>query len=298
MDESEFSPPTRRWLGEGRRVEVDGRRLFVFERGEGPAILLLHGFPTSCYDWRGVVDVLSADFRCLAFDFPGYGLSDKPLAYSYSLFQQTDAVEGLARALGVTEAHVVSHDVGQTVHAELLAREQEERLAFRITSSTILNGSTLQDKATVTQFQSLLASNETLPQAIAVCENVSAIYIEGLKALMKRPEALSEEDAKVMEELLLYQDGNRRIPALASYMRERYIHRERWLGALKRTETPIQLVWADGYPVANVEMGRALSKELPQAHYIELSGLGPFLLIDDPSAVAKHILKFIRAVSP
>ena len=193
---------------------------------------------------------------------------------------------------------MVSHDVGQTVHAELLAREQEERLAFHITSSTILNGSTLQDKATVTQFQRLLASNETLPQAIAVCENVSAIYIEGLKALMKRPEALSEEDATVMEELLLYQDGNRRIPALSAYMRERYIHRERWLGALKRTETPIQLVWADGDPVANVEMGRALSKELPQAHYIELSGLGHFLLIEDPSTVAKHILKFIRAVSP
>ena len=298
MDESGFSSPTQRWLAEGRHVEVDGQRLFVYERGEGPAILLLHGFPTSCYDWRGVVDVLSANFRCVAFDFPGYGLSDKPLAYSYSLFQQTDAVEGLARALGVTEAHVVSHDVGQTVHAELLAREQEERLAFRITSSTILNGSTLQDKATVTQFQRLLASNETLPQAIAICENVSAIYIEGLKALMKRPEALSEEDAKVMEELLLYQDGNRRIPALSAYMRERYIHKERWLSALKRTQTPIQLVWADGDPVANVEMGRALSKELPQAHYIELSGLGHFLLIEDPSAVAKHILKFIRAVSP
>ncbi len=298
MDESEFSPPTRRWLGEGRRVEVDGKRLFVYERGEGPPVLLLHGFPTSCYDWRGVVDVLSPEYRCLTFDFPGYGLSDKPLAYSYSLFQQTDAVEGLARALSVTEAHVVSHDVGQTVHAELLAREQEERLAFRIASSTILNGSTMQEAATVTQFQRLLGANETLPQAIAICENVSAIYIEGLKALMKRPEALSQEDATVMEELLLYQDGNRRIPALSAYMRERYIHRERWLGALKRTETPIQLVWADGDPVANVQMGRALSKELPQAHYIELSGLGHFLLIEDPSTVAKHILKFIRAVSP
>ncbi|MCH7523180.1 MAG: alpha/beta hydrolase [Chloroflexi bacterium] len=189
-------------------------------------------------------------------------------------------------------------DSSASLTPELLAREQEERLAFRITSSTILNGSTLQDKATVTQFQRLLASNETLPQAIAICENVSAIYIEGLKALMKRPEALSEEDATVMEELLLYQHGNRRIPALSAYMRERYIHRERWLGALKRTETPIQLVWADGDPVANVEMGRALSKELPQAHYIELSGLGHFLLIEDPSTVAKHILKFIRAVSP
>ena len=298
MDASEFSPPTIRWLSEGRHVEVDGQRLFVYERGEGPTILLLHGFPTSCYDWRGVVDILSAEYRCVAFDFPGYGLSDKPVAYSYSLFQQTDALQGLVQALGIKEAHVVSHDVGQTVHAELLAREQEGRLSFPILCSTLLNGSTLQDKATVTQFQRLLASNETLPQAIAICENVSEIYIEGLKALMKRPEALSEEDANVMEELLLYQDGNRRIPALSAYMRERYIHRERWLGALKRTEMPIQLVWADADPVANLEMGRALSKELPQAHYIELSGLGHFLLVEDPSTVAKHILKFTRTVSP
>ncbi len=298
MDVSDFSAPTRRWLEEGRHIELDGQRLFVYERGQGPTILLLHGFPTSCYDWRGVVSALSAEYHCLAFDFPGYGLSDKPVAYSYSLFQQADALEGLAKALGITEAHVVSHDVGQTVHAELLARQLERALTFRILCSTLLNGSTLQDKATVTQFQRLLASNETLPQAIAICDNVSAIYIEGLKALMKRPEALSKEDATVMEELLLYQDGNRRIPALSAYMRERYIHRERWLDALKRTETPIQLVWADGDPVANVEMGRALSKELPQAHYIELSGLGHFLLIEDPSTVAKHILKFIRAVSP
>ena len=172
-------------------------------------------------------------YRCVAFDFPGYGLSDKPVAYSYSLFQQTDVVEGIARALDIAEAHVVSHDVGQTVHAELLAREQEGRLAFRILSSTLLNGSTLQDKATITPIQRLLGSNETLPQAIAICENLSVNYVQSLKAIMKRPQAVSDEDAAVMEELLLYQEGNRRLPALAGYMRERYLHRERWLGAFK-----------------------------------------------------------------
>src|SRR3990170_6208960 len=111
----EFSAATRRWMAEGRHVEVDGRRIFVYERGSGPSVLLLHGFPTSCYDWRGVISLLSEGCRCLAFDFLGYGLSDKPVAYSYSLFQQTDSVEGLARALDITEAHVVSHDVGQTI---------------------------------------------------------------------------------------------------------------------------------------------------------------------------------------
>ena len=294
MNESEFSEPTRRWLAEGTHVEVGGRRIFVYERGQGPTVLLMHGFPTSCYDWRGIVSRMSDSYRCVAFDFPGYGLSDKPVAYSYSLFQQADVVESLTRSLAVAEAHVVSHDVGQTVHAELLAREQEGRLQFRIITSTILNGSTLMDKATITPFQSLLASNETLPQAIALCENVGDNYIDGLKALMKRPDAVGDEDASVITELLLYQDGNRRIPALSGYMRERYVHKDRWVGALKRTESPIQFVWADGDPVANVEMGRALSKEVPQGLYTELAGLGHFLLMEDPETVAGHILEFIR----
>jgi len=289
----EFSAATRRWLADGRHIEVGGQRIFLYERGSGPAVLLLHGFPTSCYDWRGVASILANEFRCVAFDFPGYGLSDKPVAFSYSLFQQTDVVEGVAQALAIADAHVVSHDVGQTVHAELLAREQEGRLPLRILSSTLLNGSTLQDKATITPIQRMLGSNETLPQAIAICENLSVNYVQSLKAIMKRPQAVSDEDAAVMEELLLYQQGNRRLPALAGYMRERYLHRERWLGAFKAA-APIQVVWADGDPIANLEMGRALSAELPQARYTELPGLGHFLLIEDPGAVAGAVLDFIR----
>ena len=293
MDAEAFSEPTQRWLAAGRHIEAGGLRLFVYERGTGETVLLLHGFPTSCYDWRGVIDVLSPGYRCVALDFPGYGLSDKPVAYSYSLFQQTDAAEGLARALGIAEAHIVSHDVGQTVHAELLAREQEGRLALRILSSTLLNGSTLQDKATITPIQKLLSANETLPQAMAICENVGSNYLDGLRAIMKRPQAISAEDAAVMEELLAYQEGNRRLPALAGYMRERYLHRERWLSAFKAA-APIQIVWADGDPIANVEMGRALSEELPQARYTELPGLGHFLLIENPEAVAGLVLNFVR----
>ena len=294
MDESQFSEPTRLWLQSGRRLEIEGKRIFIYERGQGPAVLLLHGFPTSGYDWRGVIDGLTEAYRCVALDFPGYGLSDKPAAYSYSLFQQADVVEGLAKTLDVGEAHVVSHDVGTSVHTELLAREQEGRLDFRILSSTFLNGSMLQDMATITPFQKLLASNETLPQAMAISDNMSVNYIDGLKSVMKRPECLTDDDIAVMNDLIAYQDGNRRLPALSLYMRERYIHRERWIGALKAA-SPVQFIWADGDPVANVEMGRALAEEVPQAKYTELPGLGHFLLMEDPATVARRVREFIDA---
>ncbi len=296
MDESQFSEPTRRWLAQGRRIDVDGRRLFVYERGQGAAVLFLHGFPTCSYDWRGVIDRLSDSYRCIAPDFPGYGLSDKPAAYSYSLFQQTDAIEGLARVLGITEAHVISHDVGTSVHTELLAREQEEDLPFRILSSTFLNGSMLQGLATITVFQKMLSANETLPQAMSFCAQIEGTYIPGLKSVMRKPECLTAEDETVLTETLAYQDGNRRLPALAVYMRERYLHLDRWIGALRTARAPVQFIWADGDPVANVELGRALHLEVPNAGYTELPGLGHFLLMEDPEAVAAGITKFLALV--
>jgi pimeloyl-ACP methyl ester carboxylesterase len=296
MEMTEFSQPTKAWMESGRHVDAIGMKVFLYERGSGPNVLLLHGFPTSGHDWRGVIDRLADGYRCVAPDFIGYGLSDKPAAFSYSLFQQTDVLEDVARSAGIDEAHIVSHDVGTSVHTELLAREQEGRLAFRILSSTFLNGSMLQDVATITPFQKLLANNETLPQAMAICENMGDNYVEGLKAVMKKPDCISDEDALVMTELMRYQDGNRRLPSLSLYMRERYLHKQRWIGALRETKAPLQFVWADGDPVANVEVGRGLAKEAPQAKYTELAGLGHFLLMEDPETVSGHIRSFIDAV--
>jgi len=293
MPDPTLAEPTQRWLAAGRHLDIAGLRIFVHERGKGPVVFLLHGFPTSCHDWRGVIDGLAGSFRCVTFDFPGYGLSDKPAAYSYSLFQQTDVAVEVARALDIAEAHVVGHDVGQTIHAELLAREQAGVLPFRVLSSTILNGSTLQGIATITAFQKLLASNETLPQAIAALDGLTATYIPALKALMKRPECVTPEDEVIMQELLLYQDGHKRLPSLSGYMRERLIHQERWIGAFEAATHPIQIVWADGDPVANIEMGRELARILPQAKATELPNLGHFLLIEDPATVANQIRTFI-----
>jgi len=209
------------------------------------------------------------------------------------MFQQTDVAEALVRDLGISEVHIVGHDVGQTIHAELLAREQESRLPFRILSSTVLNGSTLMAKVSLTAFQKLLGSNETLPQAIDALDALTQTYIPALQALMKRPQVITEEESLVMRELLLYQDGNHRLPSLSGYMRERIIHQDRWIGAFRDTKSPIQIVWADGDPVANVEMGRELSKIVSQAHYTELKDLGHFLIIEDPPTIAGHIRTFL-----
>jgi pimeloyl-ACP methyl ester carboxylesterase len=301
MQVDSWCEATRKWLVAGRHVDIAGWRMFVSDRGpaqsasaHAPAVLLLHGYPTSSYDWRGVADRLVGRARVIAPDLLGFGLSDKPAAYSYSLFQQADTIEQLLAALKVSAAHVVSHDLGTSLHSELLARGAEGRLGFRLESSTFLNGSMLQWLAHITPFQQLMAANATLPQAIELCAgDFAARYVPGLQALMRRPEAIDRVDAQVMLDLLRYQDGHLRLPALAGYMRERYLHADRWLGAFETTPTRMQIVWADGDPIAHVEMGRELARRCPRAKYYELAGLGHFLLMEDPAAVAERIEAFV-----
>ena len=286
---SSLSPLTQAWSDSGRNIDVAGHRLFVTERGKGPVLLLVHGFPTSSYDYRAMIGLLADRFLCVAFDFPGYGLSDKPVGYSYSLFQQADALEALLRALAVRSACVVCHDMGTSVATELLARKDEGRLGFDLERVVFTNGSMLQWRAEITPFQKLLAANETLLTAIEVCARIPDGFVAGLRSLTRRAGAITADDEVVMRELLVRDEGHLRLPALAGYMRERYVHKERWIGALTRNAALASIVWAMEDPIANLAMGRELHALMPASPYQELDGVGHFLTFEDPERVAAAV---------
>jgi pimeloyl-ACP methyl ester carboxylesterase len=288
---STASPLTRAWEASGRYVEVPGQRLFVVERGQGPVLLLVHGFPTSSYDYRPLMDRLASRFRCIAFDFPGYGLSSKPVAYSYSLFQQADAAQALLHALGVERARVICHDMGTSVLCELLARQDEGRLGCQLEHVLFTNGSMLQWRADVTPFQRMLASNESLLQGMEVCALIPDAMVPGLRAITRRKDAISDDDGVVIRDLLIHEGGHLRLPALAGYMRERYVNKERWIGALTRNAALSSIAWATEDPIANLAMGRELHALMPDAPYTELDGVGHFVIFEDPDRVAEALLR-------
>lgn len=286
------------WQAEGIFIPVQGNEVFVHRRGEGACILLIHGFPTSCLDWRGVVGRLADRFQCVAPDLIGFGLSDKPLAWSYSLFQQADMIERLLEGTSCRAAHVVSHDMGTSVHTELLARKAERRLSFDLVSSTFLNGSILKGMATLTRFQRILENPATLDEAADTVANLPQSYADRLRALMGSPDALSNIHAALMTELLVHQSGHLRIPNVYSYVRERYLHKDRWIGAIQQERDPVQILWGDADPVANIRMGRKLHELVPQARYEEAAGIGHFLPIEAPGLVARHIADFVAMAPP
>ena len=107
-----------------RTVTANGIKLHLAEQGEGPLVVLCHGFPESWYSWRHQLAALSAaGFRVVAPDMRGYGGSDRPDAIDqYTLLHLVGDMVGLLDALGADQAVVAGHDWGAPVawHAALL----------------------------------------------------------------------------------------------------------------------------------------------------------------------------------
>lgn len=97
-----------------RRIATNGIELKIAEQGEGPLVLLLHGFPESWYSWRHQFEpIAKAGFKCVAPDMRGYGDSDKPDDIgAYNQVEVVNDIAGLVTALGYETAIVIGHDWG------------------------------------------------------------------------------------------------------------------------------------------------------------------------------------------
>ena len=100
-----------------RMVETNGIRMHVAEQGEGPLVILCHGFPECWYSWRHQLPALAkAGFRAVAPDLRGYGRSDRPEEVeNYTILHNLGDVVGLVDALGAEQAVIAGHDIGATI---------------------------------------------------------------------------------------------------------------------------------------------------------------------------------------
>src|SRR6201981_1699386 len=100
-----------------RTVETNGIRMHIAEQGEGPLVVLCHGFPESWYSWRHqLLALAAAGFHAGAPDMRGYGQTDRPEAIDqYTLFHLVGDIVGLIDALGEKQAVIAGHDWGARV---------------------------------------------------------------------------------------------------------------------------------------------------------------------------------------
>jgi pimeloyl-ACP methyl ester carboxylesterase len=285
----------RRWQARGERVRAAGDRgVFVLRQGSGPpSTVLLHGFPSSSYDWRGVLEQPSMRERDLfAFDFLGFGLSDKP-AGPNSLIVQADLVQELVQRYADGRAFIVAHDMGTSVANELFARELEGRGAIEISGALLFNGSMLLHLAKPTLGQKLLRS-----RAGPVLSRLSTerFFRQQLGSVFSRAHPLSAEEAADQWSLYAHLGGHRRAHELVAYMDERVRYAERWHAAIRDWPGVLSLLWGMQDPVARVEVLRGIQALRSRVPVTEFAQLGHYPQIEDPGAVAEVIAGALAAV--
>lgn len=285
------------WRARGREIEVDGRGVFVVDCGppDAPPILVLHGFPSSSSDFHRVVDRLAKGYRMVLHDHLGFGLSEKPESYSYSLLEQADVALGVWRRLGIDHGHLLAHDYGTSVATELVARRERGLLPLDLSSLTLCNGSVLIELARLRLSQRIARSRLLGP---AFGRLIFAAYFKRvMRRLWGDPQRAVEADLDAIWQGIVHADGKLRMHAISSYIGERYRFRERWVGALGRFDRPALVLWARLDPVAVPEIGQGLAATIPGARLEWLEGLGHYPMLEDPQAWTDPLLSFLDSTA-
>jgi len=279
------------WRQSGRFVPVSGRSIFVRSVGAGPPLLFLHGFPTSSYDWATVVGGLAGRFRCITFDFLGFGASDKPAEHRYQYDEQTGIAEAVAASEGVERALVVAHDYGVTVGQELLARQRDGMARLTLDGIVFLNGGLLPAQHRPLLIQRVLGHPRLGPLLSPILVNRTT-FARSLRRTLGRPGALSEAEADEHWAAIQQQDGAARTSQLLQYMAERRARAPRWFEALTRAPVPIRFVWGLVDPVSGGHVMEAVRRHIAGADIVALDGVGHYPQLEAPDAVRAAIEAF------
>lgn len=117
---------------ESHFADVGGAQVHYIDEGEGPVFLCLHGNPTWSFLYRHIVRGLRDQFRCIAVDYPGFGLSAPPVGYRYTIAEHARVVEGFVEHLDLREVTLMVQDWGGPIGFWVATRHPERFRAFVI----------------------------------------------------------------------------------------------------------------------------------------------------------------------
>jgi len=280
-----------------------GHQVFVKQIGSLNAsadktLLLIHGFPESSFSYHKVVDGLAQHFeRIILFDMLGYGLSDKPIDnYTYSLFEQADLAMTVWRHFQVKGGHMLSHDMGDSVATEIVARHENQIMpgwfSDGLQSLTFTNGSMVLELAKLRTTQKILLSKYG-----SVLKNLTTFKIFNQQVRSAHGnDKLSVQDVQALWDMNVFQDGTSKSYLTIKYLNDRKrFEKTRWLPALAQTKLPVHLCWGDADAVAKVEMAYYLKENVcKEAKLTIMKGLGHFCQLGSPSTWLKNVLSFYK----
>ncbi|XP_077656124.1 mesoderm-specific transcript homolog protein-like isoform X2 [Urocitellus parryii] len=266
----QLSPALHSWKTSGKFFTYKGLRIFYQDSvgvvGSPEIVVLLHGFPTSSYDWYKIWEGLTLRFhRLIALDFLGFGFSDKPRPHHYSIFEQASIVEALLRHLGLQNRRInlLSHDYGDIVAQELLYRYKQNRSGrLTIKSLCLSNGGIFPETHRPLLLQKLLKDGGVLSPILTRLMNFF-VFSRGL----------------------------------TPYINQRKKFRRRWVGALASVTIPIHFIYGPLDPINPYpEFLELYRKTLPRSTVSILDDhISHYPQLEDPMGFLNAYMGFINS---
>ena len=288
------SPPVADWESRGLYRTLSGFETFTIdvdasETEDYEPLLIVHGFPTSSFDFRLVLPALSAHRRVLLLDLIGFGLSAKP-DQAYTMNMQADVVQAFVAETGLSRLALLTHDMGDTVGGELLARQAEGAWPVVITRRVITNGSIYIEMAHLSTGQEVLLGlpDERLPDSIP---NDGSTMSTSLAATYSPRTAVDEAELSAAWELISHNGGHQLLPRTIRYIEERRRNQARYTGAIETHPSPLAIVWGADDPIAVVEMATRLHTARPDASLNILADVGHFPMVESPREFEEAVLR-------
>jgi pimeloyl-ACP methyl ester carboxylesterase len=293
----------QKWRSEGAVKEINGHQIFVHTSGpkSDHGVLIVHGYPGSSWDWQGVVDRIGDKARVVVSDMRGFGLSEKPLEgtylQNYSLMLQADIYEAVAKAEGLSSVILVAHDMGQTVGLELMARQEEGRLPFRIRHAIIVNGSTLVDMIQLAEMQVELLQKPDQ----ALTEDLDFGHFRSGLAPTFGKEFTASDGFDMTLDAMTYQvfhdKGSRVMAQILRYLKERQEDFGRWSRTFFTFQSaPMTLIWGQQDPVALEAMADRVKKERPYTDLYKYPDVAHWPSIEAPNRIGDAIIARLDSV--
>ncbi|MFC4699745.1 alpha/beta fold hydrolase [Glaciecola siphonariae] len=256
-----------------------------------PPILFLHGFPSASWDWHHQWAHFIKSHRCIAFDMLGFGISDKPTKYKYSVLEQAKIAIYLCQKLKISRLHIVAHDYGVSVAQQLLSLQNSESASVDIESLCFLNGGLFAELHRPLLTQKLLHS--VLGPLLVKCMNKGSLR-RSFGKIFGPETPPSQADIDTIWRLLEFKNGMAVLPKLLDYLDERVLHRDRWVASMQSTSTPLGFINGVFDPISGEHMLAQFNALLPDAASIGIN-VGHYPQLEAPRRVSDLIANFINS---
>jgi pimeloyl-ACP methyl ester carboxylesterase len=217
-------------------------QVFHVELGDPAArvVALVHGFPTCSIDWFEVAERLSTRYRVCALDFPGYGFSDKPRGWGYSLRRDAELLDHyLAEVVGAESVVMVAHDRGDSVALIHAANAGARRARVGVEHLVLSNANIFLPLSNLTDAQRLMLHSPDMLEQLT-----PELLAAGMGAVTYTPpRGPDDPEVRALAATFAHDDGIAVLHETIQYLVERSVDEESWLRSLAASDVPTALVW-------------------------------------------------------